>query len=250
MNEIIEHKEQNQIAISTPTTANFLTIISQMASNPNVDISKMSAILDIQERMMNKQAEIEFNAAFLELGRDMPRITKNAEIKHSGKVIAKYATFEQIDSYVRPILLKHGFSPVSFDTAQTEKGVIFTATLAHKGGHKKSASTMPLVLDTSGSKNNVQAAGSTQTYGMRQAIVMLLSLVFEGEDDDGQKSGFTPISDEQAVILKDLIRETGTDVKRFLGTMVSGVASIDEVGLADFNRLHNALLAKRNKAGA
>ena len=77
---------------------------------------------------------------------------------------------------------------------------------------------------------------------------MLLNLVFEGEDDDGKSAGVRPISDSQAETLKDLIRETGTDTQKFLNTMVSGARSVDEISTRDFNRVHNALLAKKNKA--
>lgn len=41
-----------------------LDIVARAAMDPNVDPQKMNALLDIQERIMNKQAEIEFNIPF------------------------------------------------------------------------------------------------------------------------------------------------------------------------------------------
>lgn len=231
---------------SAPTASNFLAVIRQAAMDPMVDPQKMHGLLDVQERMMNKQAEIDFNADFARLQADLPRITKDAKIQHNGKLISTYATYEKIDDVIRPLLIKHGFG-LRYNTEPTGDKVIITATLSHRNGHSIT-DKIPLTIDASGAKNNVQGVGSTIAYGKRYLVGMLLNLVFEGEDDDGAKSGYQPITDEQAATLKDLIRETNTDVQRFLATMVSNVRSVDEIALSDFNRVHNALLAKRNQS--
>ena len=240
--------ETENLPVAAPTTANFLAVISKAASDPNTDVAKMHGLLDVQERMMNKQAEIDFNADFSRLQSDLPRITKDSKITHSGKLISTYATYDKIDTVIRPLLIKHGFGlRFNSEPEPSGKGVIITATLSHRGGHSI-VDRIPLGYDTSGAKNNVQGVGSTIAYGKRYLVGMLLNLVFEGEDDDGAKSGYQPLTDQQSTIIKDLIRETGTDTQRFLATMVSGANSVDEIGMIDFNRVHNALLAKRNKA--
>ena len=233
---------------AAPTPANFLAVISQAAMDPKVDPQKMHGLLDVQERMMNKQAELDFNGDFARLQADLPRITKDAQIVHKGNLIAKYATYEKIDEIIRPLLIKHGFG-LRFNTEPTGDKVIITATLSHRGGHSIT-DKIPLSIDASGAKNNVQGVGSTIAYGKRYLVGMLLNLVFEGEDDDGNAAGYSPITDEQAAQIKDLIRETGTDTQRFLSMMVSDAKTVDEIGLKDFNRVYNALLAKRNKGGA
>lgn len=241
---------ENNIVVqekSSPTTANFLSVITQAAMDPSVDPAKMHGLLDVQERMMNKQAEMDFNADFAGLQGELPRITKDARIVHSGKLISTYATYEKIDEVIRPLLIKHGFGlRFNSEVEANGKGVIITATLSHKRGHSIT-DRIPLGYDTSGAKNNVQGVGSTIAYGKRYLVGMLLNLVFEGEDDDGAKSGYQPITDQQAETIKELVRETGTDTQKFLNLMVSGAKSIDEIALKDYNRVYNALLSKRSQ---
>lgn len=229
-----------------PTTSDFLDAIGRIALDPRVDVLKLHGIIDVQERMMNKQAEMDFNADFVHLQADLPRITKDAKIVHKGNLIATYATYEKIDDVIRPLLIKNGFG-LRYNTEPTGDKIIITSTLSHKGGHSITG-RIPLTIDASGAKNNVQGVGSTIAYGKRYLVGMLLNLVFEGEDDDGQSADYAPITPEQALELKDLIRETNTDTKRFLSLMVSEAASVDEINLKDFNRVYNALIAKRNQA--
>lgn len=223
----------------------FLDMLSQMARDPNVDPAKMHSILDLKERQMNKQAELEFNSDFAKLQADLPRISKDAKITHNGKLINNYATYEQIDTVIRPLLIKHGFG-LRYNSEPMEGKVIITATLSHRGGHSIT-DKIPLGFDSSGAKNNVQGVGSTITYGKRYLVGMLLNLVFEGEDDDGVKSGYKPLTDAMAEEIKDLIRETGTDTIKFLN-MMTGTASVEEIDLKDYNRVVNVLKAKKGKA--
>lgn len=99
-------------------------------------------------------------------------------------------------------------------------------------------------------KTSLQAAVGTVTTGKRINTCNFFRIVAE-DDTEAEKfvaSRTAPLTDQQAAIIKDLIRETGTDTQRFLSMMVSGAKSVDEIGMSDFNRVHNALLAKRNKA--
>lgn len=247
MNELVTQSDQ-QVVTSAPTTINFLEVITKAAMDPAVDPNKMMGLLDVQERMMNKKAQMEFDADFAKLQAALPRITKDAKIKHKDTVIAHYATYEQIDAVIRPLLIEHGFG-LRYGTKPNGNTIVIEATLSHKGGHSIT-DQIPLGIDASGAKNNVQGVGSTIAYGKRYLVGMLLNLVFEGDDDDGQKSGFTPMSDDQAATLKELIRETNTDVQRFLQTMFNGVKSIDDIPASDYQRAYNALNSKKMRTVA
>jgi len=227
-----------------PTPTNFLAVISKAASDPNVNIDKMNGLLDIQERMMNKQAEINFNIDFGKLQAELPSITHDAKIMHSGKLIANYATYEAIDKVIRPLLVKHGFS-LRFNSKGWEGKVVIYGTLAHRDGHSIT-DEIPLGIDSSGAKNNVQGVGSTIAYGKRYLVGMLLNLVFCGEDDDGMKAGHVPITDEQAAEIKDKLRATGSDVKKFLEYL--GADSVDEIAAKNYSKAINALNRKAGGA--
>lgn len=248
MNDLLDQAEtvpakQESTELSAPTTGNFLSVIGDMAKNPEVDPQKMQGLLDVQMRMMDKDAEIKFNSALMELQEELPRIGKDAKIVHNGKLIAKYATYEKIDDVIRPLLRKHNFA-LRFNTKVVDKQIIITATLSHKAGHSIT-DEIPLTIDTSGAKNNVQGVGSTIAYGKRYLVGMLLNLVFEGEDDDGQAADFVPLSQQQMEQIEDMIAATDTDEAKFLDYI--GVESLEKMHAKDYDRAMIALNRKVKK---
>lgn len=248
-NEIAVQEQNKEIAVdASPSVGNFLSVISDAAKDPNVDVQKMHGLLDIQERMMNKQAEIDFNVAMCDLQADLPTITMDAKIVHKGKLISKYATYEHIDKFVRPLLIKYGFAAPRFTSNQNGNNFVIEATLSHRSGHSEKAS-INLTIDTSGAKNNVQGMGSTISYGKRYLVGMLLNLVFEGEDDDGQTADHVPITDEQAAELKAQIERLDragkpVNVVGFLEYV--NAKSVDEISASNYNKAKIALDRREN----
>ena len=237
-------EKQPSTALAAPSTGDFLAVIKQAAMDPSVDVQKMHGLLDVQERMMNKQAEINFNNALGDIQSDLPRIKKSAKIIHKGQLISTYATYEDIDAVIRPLLQANGFS-LRFNSRESNGKVVITGTLAHRDGHSIT-DEIPLSIDSSGAKNNVQGVGSTIAYGKRYLVGMLLNLVFEGEDDDGNAAGSIPVSDEQAAELKGLLQETGADVKQFLAWI--GAPSVDQMSVNDYPKALSALQRKKQQA--
>jgi hypothetical protein len=165
-----------------------LAIISQAARDPAVDIDKMERLLQMQERVERRQAEVAFAEAFSELQPNLPAITMNGEIVHKGQVISQFSDWPNINKVVTPILAQHGFS-LSFKPAKAAVPgqTAVTAILRHRQGHSDEA-TLDLPTDTSGAKNAVQGVGSSLTYAKRYAGVLILNLSIEGEDDDGSSA--------------------------------------------------------------
>ena len=235
-----ETKSTALVVQGAPSTANFLAVIAQAALDPSVDVAKMHGLLDVQERMMNKQAEINFNADFHRLQMDLPRITKDAKIVHKGKLIASYAKYETIDTVIRPLLVKHNFS-LRYNTEPTANKIIVTGTLSHRDGHSIT-DKIPLDVEAGGAKNNVQGVGSTIAYGKRYLVGMMLNLVFEGDDDDGKKASHIPMDDEQIQELKAILQKEGAttnEIKNFLDYM--DAESVDEISAADYQKAKIAL---------
>jgi hypothetical protein len=235
-------QKQSDSHLAAPTATNFLQVIADAARDPNVDIQKMSGLLDIQERLMNKQAEMSFNNALNVVQGEMPTIKKDGKLIHGQKLISTYASYEQIDRAIRELLIANGFS-LRYDIDQTETKLVITGILSHKDGHSIS-NTIPLPVDTGGAKSNVQAVKSTLSYGKRCLIEMLLNLVFEGEDDDGKAAGYAPISTEQAAEIKKKLMETDADVTKFLELV--GAKSVDEIAV---DKYALAMIALNRKAG-
>lgn len=196
-----------------------MDLIKEATFNKEIDVSKMQALLDIKERIIKSQAEAEFNMDYLEAKLQMPRITKDGRVAYEQKdgtlkETFQYAKYETIDKAIRPVEQKFGFSR-SFTTEERVNGggVIVHCELLHKGGHKKVAS-IPIPLENSGGKNNVQGMGSSFSYGKRYTTEMLWDIVKDGADTDGNVSD-VPIDDVQFEELQRLIQESNTDAKAF-----------------------------------
>lgn len=161
-----------------------IQVIERAAMNPDVDIDKMERLLQMQERILDRQAAADYSAAMAAMQTEIPSIAERGKTNNG-----RYATLEDIVDTVRPILQKHGFA-VSFRVHTLDKGVEITGVLMHRSGHREET-TMLLPADTSGSKNAVQAYGSSVSYGKRYVLCSLLNITTRGEDDDGNASAPT-----------------------------------------------------------
>lgn len=160
-----------------------MAVISRAASDPAVDIDKLERLLSMQERLQASQALAAYNADMATLQAHMPSISKDAKIVVAGTVRATYASFENIVSTIRPLLDDYGFS-VTFKTTFEGELLCVLGRISHRAGHSEET-VIKLPFDTSGSKNDVQAIGSSVSYGKRYALCMLLNIATGGEDDDG-----------------------------------------------------------------
>lgn len=230
--------------VSEPNS--LLPAIITLAKDPAVDVAKLSALLDMQEKMEARQAERQAIEAFTALSREMPRVKKNGTISlGAGKGSIAFAKWEDMDTVIRPLLVKYGFT-LSFNSIErTGGGLTVTGELMHQSGHVRTAA-IPLALDIGPGRNNLQAMGSTLSYGKRYCAEMLLNIVREAADDDGTKGGVAYITPDQCEELAVLIRETGTDEKRFLATF--DVQELGQIQQAAFTPAMNMLLSKRKKA--
>ena len=246
----IEHEGQ-QLTVAEPApvpvvseSAAILSVIERAARDPGVDVDKMERLMAMHERMMARSAKAAYNAALAEVQPKLPAITEKGEINHNGRIISKYALWEDVVQAITPVLAAHGFA-LSFRLGREPDRQIIKGILSHRDGHSEETE-MSLPLDMSGAKNPVQGVGSTVSYGKRYVTQALLNLVSRGEDDDAQGGGRDTITDEQKAELVALMQETGADTAGFLKYM--GVAALDESKAAAFGKAKTGLEAKRRKA--
>lgn len=183
-------------------SATILSVIQRAAADPACDIEKMERLMAMHERMQDRQAETSFNAAMAEMQIELPSIAERGKTNNG-----KYATFEDINDVVKPIMQKHGFA-ISFRVEHVQNGVKVTGVLMHRGGHREET-TMLLPSDTSGSKNVVQAVGSSVSYGKRYVMSAMLNITTRGEDDDGYAAGpqVTAVTEAQAAKLRTMLEQ-------------------------------------------
>lgn len=176
----------NGEVVTVSESASLMEVINRAATDPNVDVEKMERLLSMYERISARSAKVAFHTALAEMQPKLPVITERGEIKHGTKLISKYALWEDINEAIRPILYQHGFA-LSFRVARDNQQVTVSAILSHREGHVEET-TIALDADNSGSKNAVQAVGSSISYGQRYAASALLNITTQGRDDDGEKA--------------------------------------------------------------
>lgn len=187
-----------------------VAMIERVVMDPDIPIEKLERMLDLKERHDAQSAKAAFAEAFATASEQFPDIPLNGK-GHNGK---KYALLKDITRLTRPILSAHGLAlTFSIDTGDRIK---VTAELMHKSGHTKSTS-IDLPADNSGSKNAVQAVGSSQTYGQRYTAqaILGLSLGDDTEDDGGAAGGNQTVSAEQFITLRDKLEESGMPELKF-----------------------------------
>lgn len=227
--------------------AAFMSVIEKASANEKFDADKLEKLLSMYERIMDRNAEMAFNADFANMQSDMPVIQENGEIVIREQVQSRYALFEDINDVVKPILKSHGFA-ITFKTKTVEDGITVTAILMHKDGHREETE-MTLHADTSGNKNAVQGVGSSVSYAKRYGLIALLNITTRGEDDDGQAGGAKLISESQAADLQAMIEETNTDKPKFLKYLSTKarreLKSLDQIPAAVYDDAVAALNKKR-----
>jgi len=173
-------------------------IIERIAASPNANPDALDKLLSMQERIMDRQAKLAFNEAFVVMAPTLPMITKDGRIIVKEKTASgrrdgettqdtPYATWEAISPVIVPVLSSHGFS-IRHETANAPDGKIRITSILYGHGHEE-RSYLDFELDSTGSKNNAQARHSAITYGRRITACAQINIVTKGEDDSGKSAG-------------------------------------------------------------
>lgn len=242
MSTAIAERKESTVAVQAES-ATILQVIQRAAADPQCDIEKMERLMAMHERMQSRSAETAFNADMATMQSELPSIAERGAITVNGQKRSNYATFEDINDIVKPILQQFGFA-VSFRVETVQAGMSVTGILMHRAGHREQT-TMLLPLDSSGSKNAVQALGSSVSYGKRYVLCALLNITTRGEDDDGH-AAVPParlVTAAQAGRINALLAQCLQDTQDAFDEMYGGP---DHVPAADFD----ITIAKLNKAVA
>lgn len=229
---IIPQDEPRAVAAVTP-----MDMLSR-AVESGAGLDMVEKLMGLQERWEANQARKAFDEAISAAKAKIPPIERNAK-GHNDK---RYANFAAIAKVVDPILSEHGLS-YRFRTTQGER-ISVTCVLSHKSGHSEET-TLSGPADTSGSKNAIQAIGSTLTYLQRYSLVQMLGLAADTDDDGKAADDGGTITLEQVEELIALAEEVGADKQAFCNYFrVAGIAMLPA---KDFERAKAALNKKRSQ---
>lgn len=178
------------VAATPEPPASLALEIVRLAANPQIDVAKLGALIDLQERVERREAEGAFNRAFAAMQAEIPVIVERGKADRGDRGgVYSYAKFEDVLEVLRPILRRHGFG-LAHETEYLDNGarVKVTGILTHQDGHA-TRSMFLASADSGGGKNSVQAMGSSTSYGRRYTTFDLLGIATRAQDDDAQKSG-------------------------------------------------------------
>jgi hypothetical protein len=236
-----EVANRNDIVTSDqPTRSGAITPMEMLdrAVSQGANIDTLTKLMDLQERWEKSQARKLFDEAIADAKAEIAPVVRNAK-GHNDK---KYADFAAIARAVDPVITKHGLS-YRFRTSQTDR-IHVTCILSHKAGHSEET-TLAGPPDASGSKNAIQAIGSTLTYLQRYSLTQALGLAATNDDDGASSSGV--ITEEQRNQLQDIIEKIGGDVPSFC--QWAKINSLAEMPSAQFGKSKQALEAKAKTKG-
>lgn len=240
MNEVV------RLDAPTNDLSPMIAMIERVAMDPGASIEKLERMMDMRDRLQAETARAAFNAAFASASKDFPSIPLNGK----GDKSKPYALLKDILNGTRPVLTRNGLA-LSFGVESHPDRVIVTAELMHVLGHSKTTS-MELPKDQSGSKNAVQAVGSSQTYGQRYTAQAILGLSLgDDTDDDGVAAGKSKtITADEFFQIKGLIEEAQADEAKFCEYLK--VKALEDIPQAMFANAVSALrkkIADKKKVG-
>lgn len=170
----------------------------QVAVRQDADIDKLAKLMDLQERWEKNEARKAFVTAMNAFKAEIPQILKNKSASFdNGRTTAyEYASLDHICDILAPALSKHGISH-SWRLAQNGSSVKVTCVLTHEMGHSEET-TLEGPADSSGSKNAIQAIGSSTTYLEKYTFLAAVGTAAKGQDSDGHIA--EPMPDEDLAI--------------------------------------------------
>jgi len=180
-----DRKTSNQIIETLSKTA--LSIAGSEAAADKVMV--LQTLWNMQKEAEDRQAEREFNIAKVAVAMDLPPIPKTKVVefmdKNNIKQSRPYSDLDDIEGVLDPICRKYGITK-EYSTKTDARGwACQILTVRHVGGHKEVYEGSYMPLDTTGAKNNNQAALSTAKYSRRGALVGAFNIYHVDYDLDG-----------------------------------------------------------------
>ena len=179
----------DKLLIASQTTSPMSLL--EMAVNGGADIETIERLQIMYDKWQKEQARKSFLEALSNFQSICPIIPKKSEAKFNGKVQYTYANLSTIIDTIKGALKK---SKLSYRWETDDKGdsITITCILGHVDGHEEK-NTMSAKADGSGSKNDIQARGSTISYLQRYSLIGSLGIGTADTDDDGKASKKTPV---------------------------------------------------------
>jgi len=152
-------------------------------------IETIEKMMDLKERNDRYESERQFVEAMNKFRSICPTVEKTKK-GHNSKYAGLAESIEQIKDAESECGLSHRWTTGK----DTDGLVLVTCIVSHTGGHSEST-TLSGDPDTSGSKNSIQAVGSTVSYLQRYTLFATLGIAAGDEDTDGNTVNLAELQD-------------------------------------------------------
>lgn len=249
-NELAEVQQSN-IAIADPgvsaETKAMMAMIEQIALNPQADVEKLRAVMDMKMEMFNRSAEIEFNAAMSLVQAEIEPVARSSQNKQTN---SRYSKLEKIIEQCAPIWTKHGFSLMfGTDDCPRDEWYRVTCEVSHRAGHSKHyhADLPPDMHGIQGAVNKtpIHGFGSTTAYGRRYLTTLIFNIALKDEDNDGNRTPAKTVNAEQIANIKALAEEVKANMPQFLKFLK--VEKLEDLPASKYAGAIQALEGKRKQ---
>jgi hypothetical protein len=235
--ELVQRKDTGQM-----TAGNAPADLIRMAVAGGADLEKLEKLLALQERWEQGEARKAYHKAMSAFKSSPTKINKDKKVAY-GNTKYSHATLSNIVDTITEGLSKHGLS-ASWNTQQNGK-IRVTCRITHVMGHSEET-TLEADADTSGSKNSIQAIGSTITYLERYTLLASLGLATKDQDDDG-RSAVQKITEKQLGQIRDMLIMVGDEQNEAVFARYLGVDGLESLPATEYNKAIAALTAKQAK---
>lgn len=176
---VVVQEQQPQTAV-TPME------MVQLAVSKGASVEQLAQLMDLQDRYERSEARKAFVVALNAFKANPPEVLKTKQVSFgAGKTAYKHAGLDDASAIIGAALASHGLSH-RWNVEQTDARIKVTCVLTHSLGHSESVS-MEAGPDTSGSKNSIQAVGSTVSYLQRYTLFSVSGIAPKNVDDDGNQ---------------------------------------------------------------
>jgi hypothetical protein len=191
--ELLQADQPSTAMVPTISLVNVESLINKAVDAKSaVEVLKELRAMELD--MHERRAKEMFDESMSAFQSDCPTILKEKGVPdRSGRIAYKYAPVEVIESQIRPICRKHGFSH-TFDTdiASQQGWVIAKCIVTHRAGHSRiSTAKFPLGTQTQ-IMSDTQVYAAALTFANRRALQNAYGLVLAGEDLDGATGKIKP----------------------------------------------------------
>ncbi len=213
------------------------------------NVAAFTELVKLSEHMEDRNAKREFATDFMAMQAELPKVQATKIIPdRNGAMRSSFAPFEEIDSQLKPIALRFGFT-YSFSEGAFQQGKITKiCTVLHRGGHERSNPFSVRIGQGPPGCSESQADGSAHSYAKRGALCDAFNIVVHGIDNDARMEGNvnTPVSSNQAAELERRVKETNSITPAFL--KLAGAKSFAEIPAVKYDML-DQLLRKKEQQG-